>query len=373
MLDRIRRSTALQRMARSIHPANVKRAVLDRAFPYTFTSCEEAFGKNARSGSPFLLAQKWTSVCRTADPATIEMIVPERRCRFLENAILWPATAMAANDVGQIAIETEAYAGIGESMKKFGFLRHDTMKREVLPVAAGFESGGFWRNYYHFMIDAIPRLWGLHTEECRRFKRIEICCVDAWGSMWRPLVEAMLPQNARLLPMVAESRARCRILISSPALACFEAAVLPKPYLDFFLARAREVYGFGLERASKRIYISRRLARMRRVANEAAIMRILKPEGFELYELESLSFADQFRLFSTAEVIVGPHGAGMTNIMAAPPGCKVIEFFPGTVCHHYRWLARACDHEYGCVAGEGRDRNVVEFTVDLEKLQSLLE
>lgn len=373
MLDRIRRSTTLQRMARSIQPARVKRAVLDRLFPYTFTSCEEAFADKARCGSPFVGVQSWSSDCRNAVPSVIEIIAPERRCRFLENAILWPATSLAANDSGQIAVETEAYPGIGESMRKYGFVKHERLERDVIPVAAGFESGGFWRNHYHFMIDAIPRLWGLHTDECRRFERIDVCGVDAVGRDWRPLVEAMLPENATLRPMSADCRVRCRTLISSPALACFEAAVLPRPYLDFFLARARDLYGVGLEPASKKIYVSRRLARMRRVANEEAILRVLEPMGFQVYDLESLSLADQFRLFSRAEAVVGPHGAGMTNIIAAPPGCRVVEFFPGIACHHYRWLARACDHEYGCVAGDGGNRNIAEFHVDPEILRDVVE
>lgn len=34
------------------------------------------------------------------------------------------------------------------------------------------------------------------------------------------------------------------------------------------------------------------------------------------------------RLFAAADVVVGPHGAGLTNALAAWPGSAVIEFVP---------------------------------------------
>jgi capsular polysaccharide biosynthesis protein len=38
-----------------------------------------------------------------------------------------------------------------------------------------------------------------------------------------------------------------------------------------------------------------------------------------------LSMARQIRLFSQAEMICAPHGAGLTNLLWCPPGCQVLE------------------------------------------------
>ncbi|MGI8424385.1 MAG: glycosyltransferase 61 family protein [Chloroflexota bacterium] len=55
----------------------------------------------------------------------------------------------------------------------------------------------------------------------------------------------------------------------------------------------------------------------RRVANEADVIRALRPLGFEVVHAERLTFAEQIRLFSEAAVVIGPHGSGMTNVLFA--------------------------------------------------------
>lgn len=51
--------------------------------------------------------------------------------------------------------------------------------------------------------------------------------------------------------------------------------------------------------------------------------------GFEVVVPASLTFDEQVRLFSSARRIVGPVGAGMTNMLYARPGCEVFVIDPG--------------------------------------------
>ena len=69
--------------------------------------------------------------------------------------------------------------------------------------------------------------------------------------------------------------------------------------------------------ARRRIYISRRKAAMRRVVNEVEVEPILKEQGFEIVMCEELSLREQAGLFAEANVICGPHGAGLTNMIYA--------------------------------------------------------
>ena len=75
----------------------------------------------------------------------------------------------------------------------------------------------------------------------------------------------------------------------------------------------------------RRLYISRAGANKRKVVNEQELIEALAALGFESIEAESLRLADQARLFSEAELVVGAHGAGLTNILFAAPGTRVIE------------------------------------------------
>jgi capsular polysaccharide biosynthesis protein len=83
-----------------------------------------------------------------------------------------------------------------------------------------------------------------------------------------------------------------------------------------------------LRRRKRRLYVSRRAQTMRVMVNELALEAALIRRGFQIVRPERMSVADQIRLFSEAEVIVGPTGAGLTNALFAAPGCKVVEIQP---------------------------------------------
>jgi capsular polysaccharide biosynthesis protein len=100
-------------------------------------------------------------------------------------------------------------------------------------------------------------------------------------------------------------------------------------------------------RPNRRLYISRRLALRRRILNEDELQPILRAYGFEIVETELLSFRQQIDLLSEAEAVVALHGAGLSNIVFAPKGCKVVEIFdPDHVKVMYWALADVLDQEY---------------------------
>jgi capsular polysaccharide biosynthesis protein len=90
--------------------------------------------------------------------------------------------------------------------------------------------------------------------------------------------------------------------------------------------RARLV-GPPLRPGHRRLYVTRRRAGRRHVINEAELVPVLNDLGFEVVECEALTFRAQVALFREAEIVVGPHGAGLTNLVWAPAGCRVLELF----------------------------------------------
>lgn len=100
---------------------------------------------------------------------------------------------------------------------------------------------------------------------------------------------------------------------------------------------------------SSKVYISRR--GKRKVVNEAELLALIKPLGFEEYELSRMSLQDQIDLFRSAKIIIGPHGAGLVNLMFCPPGTKVLELFPdpilyGGTCYWSLATAKGLDYTY---------------------------
>jgi capsular polysaccharide biosynthesis protein len=102
-----------------------------------------------------------------------------------------------------------------------------------------------------------------------------------------------------------------------------------------------------------RLYIDRSGSPKRPLVNEPDVMRALTPLGFMPVRLEDFSLAEQIGMFAHAEAIVGPHGAGLTNIVFARPRCGVVELHAGHwVNWCYRRLAGALDLDYDCVVGK---------------------
>lgn len=97
----------------------------------------------------------------------------------------------------------------------------------------------------------------------------------------------------------------------------------------------------------KRLYVSRQAVdRGRRVVNYGEIEPGLESYGFESHVFESLSFPEQVRLVSDAEVIVAPHGAGLANVLFAE-NPQIVELFPEThVRPSYYLLSQILGFEY---------------------------
>jgi capsular polysaccharide biosynthesis protein len=63
-------------------------------------------------------------------------------------------------------------------------------------------------------------------------------------------------------------------------------------------------------------------------------------------------------LFRRARLVIAPHGAGLTNIVACEPGTHVYELLPGAYDNYcYCRLAQACGLHYWCdvFPGEAAD------------------
>jgi len=79
---------------------------------------------------------------------------------------------------------------------------------------------------------------------------------------------------------------------------------------------------------AKRVYISRKDAtNARNFDNEQDLIEALKMYDFEVYELTKLPFLDQVKLFADAEIVIGAHGSGMSNIMFCSKETQILELF----------------------------------------------
>ncbi len=76
----------------------------------------------------------------------------------------------------------------------------------------------------------------------------------------------------------------------------------------------------------KRIFISRKRAKIRKIINEDEIMPELEKLGFKAICLEDYNLPEQAKILNSAEIVIAPHGSGLTNLIYCN-ATKVIEIF----------------------------------------------
>jgi len=127
-----------------------------------------------------------------------------------------------------------------------------------------------------------------------------------------------------------------------------------------------------------RIYVSRQRTdsdhtSSRKVANYEDVEPILREFGFESYILEDLRFREQVRLFSEAEVIMGPHGAGLVNMIFSD-NPMIIEMFPTNIIKpHFYFLSNIMGFEYESVITDSKEDDLlVDAGLFRKHLRSIL-
>ncbi len=73
------------------------------------------------------------------------------------------------------------------------------------------------------------------------------------------------------------------------------------------------------------IYVARTDSRHRRMTNEPELIELMLSYGVSVVVAGQMSLAQQINLFRNARVVIGPHGAGLANIVFCRPGTVVYE------------------------------------------------
>jgi len=227
-----------------------------------------------------------------------------------------------------------------------------------------------WSGYYHWVTDVLPRLYALDTLVGDDIRILVNAPLNAWQ---RESLELLGYDVDRFLP-VGDGYFQAEVLY----LPSYLGDPSPHPFACHWL-RERLLPADAPARGSRRLYVTRRLARCRRLVNEHEIEPILQDSGFEIVEAERLTFREQVSLFSQAEFVIGPHGAGLTNILFAPERCRVLELFQPTYFHASTYKRATClNHDYGFLAGKpvlsatSDSANTTDIQVDKDQFEACL-
>ncbi|HEY0904790.1 MAG TPA: glycosyltransferase 61 family protein [Marmoricola sp.] len=290
------------------------------------------------SGSP---AGHWVF---TRDPV---LDIPARFTLELPDGLVVADFGAVVTAQHQLDYETSNYFGIA------GWPEHPVFLRPRIPpverVAGSLlnlTTRGTSTNYYHFLFDALPR-YGIFEES------MPTASVDAilvpHGARYQQQLLAMLDPGARLLQPAANRAWRAdRLLV--PSTPNHELAAP-----QWVVSWLRKTFPPRTSGMPRRLYLTRGARpNTRRYVQEAALLPELERRGFTCVDPGSLTVQEQIDMFHDAQVVVGPHGAALTNIVFCQPGVKVLELFAADYVHLGLWnITHTTGAEYRYVVADG--------------------
>lgn len=175
----------------------------------------------------------------------------------------------------------------------------------------------FSHNFYHWMIDILPRLMPLRWAGAEA----DYYLVDCLKPFQQRVLESLGIESHQLI------QPHCRLLLEADEL-LVPSLPTAECLRDFGATLLAGLGADGHVRTSRRIFISRRKTGTRIIANEAELEELLRANRFETHSMEEYPLAKQARLIQEAEIIVATHGAGLANLVFARPETAVIEIVP---------------------------------------------
>jgi hypothetical protein len=204
-------------------------------------------------------------------------------------------------------------------------LRPPRWQRVTAPVVVlANMDATYHRNYYHWMLLLLTRIEALRARGLLLGGRRLLLPRELSGWMRSSLADLGIGED-QVLPYGGDDD----LLLTDALLA--SPVDYASPSLVEGLRQALWRHA-GLDpaappAATRLLYISRRGEGRRPLVEEARIERAAAAMGFETVAPETLTLAEQVRLFATARGIAGPPGAAYTNLVWAQPGVRVLSIF----------------------------------------------
>ncbi len=191
-------------------------------------------------------------------------------------------------------------------------------KSETMTLNKGnFFLFGGENNYWHFMIDFMPRLYCLKK---LTYDEIRIVIPDDLDKKFQKFIL----QICKLLEIkeVIFFKIKTNNLIHS-----FENLIFTsRPNIAFTSSFFHKLLSSTIKKGGKRnLYVMRGNTINRKVLNETDLIKFLKKYNYDIVDCATISIEDQIKQFSEAKNIIIPSGAAMTNLLFVPDRINVVE------------------------------------------------
>jgi len=247
-------------------------------------------------------------------------------------------------------------------------------------------------NYAHWLTETLPKL--AIIDSTSRFDNVPLLIDEGLHSN---ILESLHLINKKKRPIITiqkwhAARVNTLLTVSSPGYERYSAHGLlgkePPPFVNKFSKAAltllrdtvvSSITKDSTSKGSKKIYLARSKSskNLRQIRNMDDIEFFLDSHDIKRIQSDEATFVEQVKACMSADLIVCPIGAALTNMIFAPTGCKIIclsPYYEDANYFYYANLAATLGHEIHFVLGE-QTKNANhpmhrDYSIDIELLRA---
>lgn len=288
------------------------------------------------------------------------------RFKLIDNALLHNESGCVFTSEGVHIVETSQWVEF-QSNKIAGFYngpdtgwrlwQHARVEADNVLEGPHFVAlGAHPTNYYHWMIDIAPKIWMYDHA-------LAAGLIPADTKLVVPRLRLAFQRDFMAMLQLPKEQ----VITLDPGYTHLREAYIPALYdnnkKEKWRGRPQQFYCWLRRKASNLVsiekcnnpllYISRTDTTKRILSNENEIIPILEKKGFRIFSTAGKTLKEQIQAAFQAQVVVGIHGAGLTNIIFSPLDSVVAEIRSEKVRDNgYRIAAGLRGSTYRCFKGD---------------------
>lgn len=260
----------------------------------------------------------------------------------LENALVDSKSGWVFNNNQRLVIDATWHAGFPKEIENTP-IRSAVFPQQLNGTTLSIVSDFAINNYGHKLLDSFGRLF-LFLRAGHKMEDIDHVLVPGKSTnRWKIICDSLgIPENKLIWADDYDFIKVDRIVFTSfPG--------IRRNYPPWLTNYLRSYLLKDNEGGNRKLYIHR--TGRRKLLNEEEIFPILEAYKFEIYLPENS--ANSFLDFAQADAVIGPHGAGMTDIVFCRPGTKILELIPSDHIYEYFYtIADSADLDYSYLVGK---------------------
>lgn len=299
----------------------------------------------------------------------LEEIIPPVYLIEIDNAYVSPFGVVYKNG---LVVKESVYSMFNPNSYYLSFYKKLLLNKIIkLEGDAAIAHNSYFQNYYHWLLEAMPRLF-LLKDQAAQLKLILNVNSPGFVKQYAALFgfkEIIYVGDDKLVKTD-------KIVFStftSRGLAMYEPII--KDMVQWLFAKNDIKEN---PNPTKNIFITRKNAKYRRLLNEDEVIAYLSSKGFKIVTLENLTIKEQMQLFADSKCVIGTQGAGMANMIYSTHGKILItiihEEHPDDAYYNQTSINNTACYYFQCKGVQNFDyKNNDDISVEMDKFIAVCE